>query len=277
MGSPAPRPRTQPPRAAAPARAGWHATELIVEEAARACAERFGPELRALVLTGSLAREEGTFAADDAGLRLLGDAEFLLVFPDRTRLPPPPAVAELARVVEERLERRGLRGIIGLSPCLPAYLRGLGAQIFAFELRTCGRVVAGDRDVLSLVPCFPAGEIEPADAWMLLCNRMVEQLGALAEEADGAPAAGAGLRYHTAKLWLDMATSFLVFAGAYAPTYQGRAAHLSALAARPAPAFDAPLDLPRFAARVQACTRFKLGTGTLADRDEVGPWREAAA
>jgi hypothetical protein len=231
--------------------------------------------LRAVVLTGSLARDEGTFARRGPELVLLGDAEFLLVFHERTSLPGPDVVAEVVRALEDGLGEQGVRGTIGLSPCHARYLRAMGPQIFAYELRECGRVVWGDPGVLALVPPLAAADIDRADAWMLLCNRLVEQLGALARSDRAQGVLDPALRYHTAKLWLDMATSFLVFTGGYAPTYRGRAESLSALAARPAAGSDAPLDLPRFASRVRDWTRFKLGAAPCAELEETGSWHEA--
>jgi hypothetical protein len=251
------------PAPAPPAAQEAAAPRAIVVETVRACAGRFGHGLRAVVLTGSLARDEGTFARVGDRLLLLGDAEFLLVFHDGAPLPAPAETADLTRSVERALRGRGLDGKIGLSTVRGRFLRGLGRQIFAHELRACGRVVWGDRGVLALVPAVGAGEIDPADAWTLLCNRLVEQLAALAEPRGP---------YPTVKLWLDMATSFLVFAGACAPTYGARAAHLAALAATPGAARDAPIDLGVFARRVERCTRFKTGAISGAELGDALSW-----
>ena len=45
--------------------------------------------LRAVVLTGSLARGEGTWLHDGSRVRLAGDADFLCVFDDHAALPRP--------------------------------------------------------------------------------------------------------------------------------------------------------------------------------------------
>jgi hypothetical protein len=63
------------------------------------------------------------------------------------------------------------------------------------------------------------------------------------------------------KLYLDMATSLLVFAGAYAPTYRQRADALRALAGGADRASDWPFPLDEFADRVACATRVKLGGG----------------
>ena len=48
----------------------------IGTETARLCAERYGVHLRAVVLTGSLARDEATWRTDGIKWSALGDAEF---------------------------------------------------------------------------------------------------------------------------------------------------------------------------------------------------------
>ena len=59
----------------------------IDEQVAAACASRYGNDLRAVVVTGSLARDEVTAREDQGRRRLLGDAEFLLIFHETARLP----------------------------------------------------------------------------------------------------------------------------------------------------------------------------------------------
>ncbi len=43
------------------------------------CVQRFGSGLRAVILTGSLARGEGTLSSDGTPGKLASDAEFILV------------------------------------------------------------------------------------------------------------------------------------------------------------------------------------------------------
>ena len=63
-------------------------------------------------------------------------------------------------------------------------------------------------------------------------------------------------RYRAMKLWLDMATSYLLFERQYVPTYRGRAARLRELAAEPSTI--APIPLRSFARMVALATRCKL-------------------
>jgi hypothetical protein len=213
----------------------------------------FPRRLRAIVLTGSLARGEGTWMRDGARSRLAGDAELLMVFEDGAP-PAPGRIDRLKRDIEARLATAGVEASIVLSPVDPAYLRRLRPHIFACELAADGKVVWGDARVLSLIPIFAASEIPLEDGFRLLLNRMIELLEAVCELEAGAPITER-VRYRALKLALDMGTSLLLFERRYEPTYRGRAARVADLAAASP---RSPLPLARFAERVAAATRYKL-------------------
>ncbi|HEX9868067.1 MAG TPA: hypothetical protein VGC99_05630 [Candidatus Tectomicrobia bacterium] len=230
----------------------------ICEQTTRRCLEHFGGTLRAIILTGSLARDEATFVEEGNGWSLLGDVEFVLIFDEGAPLPPVPGIDLLREKIEEGLLQQNIRGHVSLSAVYPAFLRRLRPRIFAYELRTCGQVVWGDRQILFLIPIFSPSDIPLEDAWRLLCNRMVELLE-VADELAGTPATLSWrVYYRTVKLYLDMATSYLVFVGAYEPTYRGRAEKLYLLADSATPGDALPFPLADFAERVIACTQAKL-------------------
>ena len=256
----------------------------ICEETTRLCAQQHGDLLRAIVLTGSLARDEATFVEEKEGRTLLGDAEFFLIFDERAALPPASDLDTLGRGIKDNLLRRGMRCHVTLSAVHPAYLRKLQPHIFAYELKVSGQVVWGESQVLSLIPQFLPPDIPLEDAWRLLCNRMIEQLELADELAGGSKALSPNLHYRIVKLFLDMATSFLLFVGAYAPTYRERAEKLKLLAdSGPDDAY--PFSVRDFAERVAACTQFKLtGTGQSSVSATLGEdgaglvfWEEAIA
>src|ERR1035441_7202669 len=56
-----------------------HATNVICSTMAALCREQVGSNLRALVLTGSLARDEASVQLREGEVHVLGDADFLLV------------------------------------------------------------------------------------------------------------------------------------------------------------------------------------------------------
>lgn len=90
----------------------------------------------------------------------------------------------------------------------------------------------------------------------MLANRMIELLEAL-EAAPGKA------HYCAIKLYLDMATSYLVFVGRYMPTYRGRERELLEMREDSGACAAAPFDLQAFASTVSACTGFKLQTQPL--------------
>ncbi|MGC1809669.1 MAG: hypothetical protein WA721_06975 [Candidatus Binataceae bacterium] len=228
-----------------------HIADTIAELSTAA----FPDGLRSVVLTGSLARGEGTWIREDACVRLAGDADVFAIFDGRAALPSAECVTQLQNLIEDRLRREGVEAHIGLSPVRSDYLRRLQPNIFSYELTTHAKVVWGDQNILKLAPAFTAADIPLEDGVRLLMNRMIELLEAVCEvdpPVTNAPA----VRYRAIKLQLDMATSYLLFQRNYVPTYRGRAARLSELAAEPSN--TAPIPLPRFAKTVLEATRCKL-------------------
>jgi hypothetical protein len=230
----------------------------ICEKAVTRCVLAFGASLRALVLTGSLARGEETVEQQPTLSRVLGDAEFLLVFQENAILPSRASIQELRQDLEQALEHDQIRCKVDLSAVHPIYLQRLPEHIFSYELRNRGRVLWGDFSILSDIPAFSAQDILQEDAWRILCNRLIELLEEPQDFLGECGACADGLVYRTAKLYLDLATSFLVFAGAYAPSYREREKNLRLLAQRSRTQNAWPFELADFSARVTACTAWKL-------------------
>lgn len=233
---------------------------VVGERTAELCARDYARRLRAVVLTGSLARDEATWVREAGGRRLLGDAEFLLVFEQRAALPPQPAFDSLAQEIQGALGRDGILARVQLAPVYPRYFRRLRPHIFAYELRACGWVVWGDFSILSLIPALSVADIPLEDAWRLLANRMIEQLEAAAGIEKCTGSLPEGLRYRTVKLYLDMATSLLVFAGAYAPAYRERQRRLRILASAAETDESWPFPLKTFAQQVDVAADLKLNS-----------------
>ena len=221
--------------------------------------------LRAVVLTGSLARGEGTWLQDGSRVRLAGDADVFVIFDDRAALPPPERIERLERAARDRLAAAGIDAHVGIGAVRASYLCRLRPNIFSYELITHGKVVCGDSHVLKLAPAFAASQIPLDDGFRLLMNRMIELLAA-ACELDAPHASASAVRYHVMKMWLDMATSYLLFERRYVPTYRGRAARLRDLAGEPSALGPIPLD--RFAQTVALATRCKLGESGILEMRE---------
>jgi len=249
--------------------------DVICEETARLGVRLYHDRLRAVVLTGSLARNEGTFVKDEQGLRLLGDAEVMLVFDERVALPSANALAVIREKIKERIRRRGVHAAVTLAAVGPNYLRRLPPSIFAYELRACGETVAGDPTVLGLIPSFTAADIPSEDAWRMLANRLAEQLESVDELLGGRSTLSPEAHYRTVKLYLDMATSFLVFVGDYAPTYAERARNLVRLAESAGGTTSWPFPLGPFADDVASWTAWKVSASSLVVDAERVFWERA--
>lgn len=202
----------------------------ILQEITSQCTNFFGKNLQSIVLTGSMSRGEATLVEDPAGWTMLGDVESVLVVDGQVPLPAHAEVIQLRRLIEAKLREERILVHVGLTAWHPRHLRKMSPNIFAHELRTCGKVLWGQEEILSLIPSFEASEIPLEDAWRMLCHRMIEVL----EFAEALPSARVfsnhPLHYRIVKLYLDMATSLLLFSGAYVPSYQGRADRLESLA-----------------------------------------------
>lgn len=245
--------------------------ELIGRGVALCCERQWGSGLQALFLTGSLARGEATLSREGRCCRVIGDAEFLAIFYAKTGLPSRPALDEVAMAAEFWLQARGCRCAVTISAAHPRYLRRLPPHIFGYELRRWGRAVLGDAAILSLIPACDPRALPAEDAWGLLSNRIVEHLGQLAACAWTGHTLPPDLAYSTVKLGVDMATSYLVFAGAYAPSYRERATRLAAMAGA-GPRLRAPVPLSALSRLVTQCTDLKLGRADLTGLD-WGFWR----
>jgi hypothetical protein len=230
--------------------------KAICDATAAVCTGSFGATLHAIVLTGSLARNEATMVREPVCWRLLGDADFLVVFRGHARHPATPELERLAASIENRLSAVGIVAHIGLGAVDDSYFTKLPPHSFTYELKACGQVVAGDRNLLSRIPGYRPEQLSREDAWRTVSNRMIELLGCF--EGLGFPSEEISpeLEYATVKLYLDMATSYLIFAGGYEPTYAGRNRRLRALAE--GPTASAPFSLQEFSEHVSRSTEWKI-------------------
>lgn len=205
------------------------------------CQAAWRGQLRAMIATGSLARGETLWQQQAGQRQLVGDAEFIAI----CRPPLPDNHVRLSRKIEAHLRERGLGAKIEIQPATAGYLKRLGGEIFSHELRTRGRVLTGDARVLDLIPATP---VTREDAWRLLAHRLLEWIEVKTQKAEPAV-----LGYALAKLYADMATSFLVFAEGYAPSYRERQQALRQWAAQ------GPREWQAWAERADRAISCKLG------------------
>jgi hypothetical protein len=230
----------------------------ICDSALRECEEAFRDRLRAVISTGSVARDEASFLRRENSFVVCGDAEFLVVFKKNAALPATAALGDVRRRIEKNLLQRNIQCKIDLSAVHMGYFQHLPAHIFTYELKHCGRIIAGDERILQTIPDYSPGDLSREDAWRLLCNRLVEILECADELSREDKQPSSVLRYKIVKLYLDMAASFLVYVGAFVPTYRERCEALMHLAAGKPMVTEYPFDLSSFAEIVADCTEQKL-------------------
>jgi len=247
----------------------------ICDSAHRECTHAFRNQLRALISTGSLARDEASFLRKGNSWAVCGDAEFMIVFEKNAALPAIATLGEIRRRIENDLLQQNIQCKIDLSAVHPSYFPRLPAHIFTYELKNCGQVIWGDDRILQLIPDWSIEGLSREDAWRLLSNRMIEQLAFIEDLSNTIAELTPRLHYATIKLYLDMATSYLVFARAYEPTYRGRAARLRIIAEEASPDGNAPFPLKDFSERVTKCLAWKLSGGGVSSDLRPEFWQEA--
>jgi len=229
--------------------------ETICSEIVLSCTREFGATLQAIVLTGSLARDEATAVFKRDLAFFSSDADCLLVFP-ATIEPSTERLARLSTEIEKRLFTAGIEVAIGLAAVAPTYFDELPAHSYTYELRNSGRVLWGEAGLLSHIPYYTVAQLSKEDAWRTLSNRIIETLMCVGNPECESRRFSAETEYAVTKLYLDMATSYLIFIGEYEPTYAARARRLAELAARNAG--EAPFVLATFSSRVSSATDCKL-------------------
>ena len=248
---------------------------LVCECTRNECVNSLGDKLKAIVLTGSMAREEESFVRKDDSWELFGDAEFMLVLEKNAAPPPAAALSAIRQRIENDLRQHKIQCAIDLSAVRPSYFRQLPPHIFSYELKHCGQVIRGDGRILDWIPDWPVDGLSREDAWRLLCNRMIEVLECAGELTSEENAMSAQLHYRILKLYLDMATSFLVFVRAFTPTYQERRKNLRRLVQERTEAREYPFELGTLADRVDDCTDQKLQVRCNTPCSPDLSWRDA--
>jgi hypothetical protein len=238
----------------------------------RWCFQSLGPSLKAVVLTGSLARNEATWQQTDHCIRFLSDAEFIVIVKDKEEIPSPELVTLICNGAEEELRNHGVLCKLSFGAVHEAFLLNLGETIFGNELLTCGEVIYGDSDIL-LNKVRGAGHVSQEDAWRMLANRTVELLEIVPELLDGEAPLSEAAQYRLIKLYCDMATSILAFKRKFVAGYQARAGKLCDLHAHGLLS-DLPFGADWFVGMVQRCTDYKIshswdGASPFATRDSV--------
>lgn len=225
---------------------------------------------RAVILTGSAARGEETVAVWPDRTECLSDLELLGVVSDSAHLAAAAVRFDgLAARFTTDLRARRIYLQVELTAAPERYFSTLRPHLFGYELKCCGRQLAGTPDYLKQIPDFTAREIPREDAWRLLSNRLVEWL---AFTVDGEALALPRQFYVLVKTYLDLATALSLLSGHYGPTYRERVAHLEAVLGW-ALRRGCPIEGDRLRPAVTTSLRFKLDPRS----DFEWLWRQTSA
>jgi hypothetical protein len=179
-----------------------------------------------LILTGSVARGEGTIVPDrEVRSRWLSDIEFHVVIDgDRSVClrEMDATLDSLQRTIntEPLNRRRGVR--VGFTSIPAGQIARLRPAIFSREMLEHGKLVWGEPERVPVPRWWRDGQrgIPHLDAFRLLGNRIIQQVDArLRWQYDGDAVQAA---YTLSKFWIELATSLSVFLGCYRTSYRDR-------------------------------------------------------
>lgn len=233
-----------------------------------------------VILTGSLARGEASVVLCADGYESLSDMEFLVTLKNPPRsLSPGGELADIEAEVNRAVREKGFCCHVEFTYALHRYFSEAKPSIFSHELRSCGKVVAGSDEPISLMRTYSPEQIPRIDAFNMICNRVIEQLESLKQISLFHDDRTMRIfRYAIVKFYIDMATSILVFVGQYVPGYQQRRDAIRVLD------WNRVKALPRheeLVGKIDAWTEVKLAP-TLQDlrydddAEALAEWRELA-
>ena len=174
-------------------------TTETIDKYAEIIANKLGNNLEALILVGSFARGEGLTYQNNGKLELISDIEFWAVV--KNLLSP------------KSIGMEGERVTIGFTT--RKHLAKLKPYIFTVEAKKFGKVLWGDKSVLGLIPSYSFEDIEPADGFILLNNRIVEQLILFNKIQNN----GSVQQYDFDKGYIQLVNSYLAFNKRYRSLY----------------------------------------------------------
>jgi predicted nucleotidyltransferase len=130
-----------------------------------------------LMLTGSLARGEGTVWRGEGGPVALSDIDFAAVLPDESAHARAARVAPaLTRALARRLGERGLVGGVDVGVYTRQRLARQQRRPGTLEARRSAIVLRGEESLRASYPAFEEHAIPPDEALVLLENRGAELL-----------------------------------------------------------------------------------------------------
>ena len=155
-------------------------THEIVNSAIDLCKkhilENYADKIEALVLIGSFSRGEGIVVnrPDDKEVVFISDIEFMIILK--------PGEFNYARnflnaeQIQEKLKASGFNVDISFGATTRKHLKKYKPCIFTIEMKKFGKVLWGNMVILDNIPDYSEQDIPALDGFILLNNRIVEQL-----------------------------------------------------------------------------------------------------
>lgn len=173
-----------------------------------------------LILTGSASRGEATIVQHDNRFVWMSDVECLVPIAHKRDLPEArQRLTAVTKAIDAEMADCGHDVEVELTPAPTAYFVGLDPHLFSVELKHFGRQIFGDQEYLGLIPNLDPNAIRPEEAWRLLSNRLVEDLGRRVGQRQGRTI---DRIYGDVKLAIDLLTAFSILSNCYAPSYRER-------------------------------------------------------
>jgi predicted nucleotidyltransferase len=267
-------------------RAWWHdRSRAFLSECARLVASRVGDDAsEAVFLCGSFAADDESVVLETDPPVLLSDVDLVVIVKSlETLLEWGGRRAELGAACEDLWRDIRFSGRVDVGVMLARDLGAMPARPGVYDMRSRGRVLAGDPTILDRIPAYAPADITAREAVVLVENRGVSLLDARPGTRRGGEAEPYSFLYRIARVYTDIAAATLSIAGAYVPGYAARAALVRKMARAgsgdpvPGLAGGALVD------RIERWTAFKLEPSLAAagaDREARAfdaMWGEAAA
>ncbi len=202
---------------------------IFLGECGELIADTVGREnVRAIVLGGSFALGEGTISFESGSPIFLSDIDLLVIVDLPEMLFRVLSIkTELSGACEGLIPEARFIGHVEVGAVTAKELSFLPRSPGVYDIRHFGRVLYGNGEVLRDLPDFGAGELDRAEAVILLENRMASLLGYWPGGSPDSDAQLYGFLYQVARVYTDIVTAVLCATGFYLPGYCERWCFLS--------------------------------------------------
>ncbi|MBN2119580.1 MAG: hypothetical protein JW734_00815 [Candidatus Omnitrophica bacterium] len=251
--------------------------------------------LDSLVLIGSFSRGEGVVWGNNGELCFLSDVEFVGVSKTAEFKRLKTEARRIEEEIKNNMAKEGIDIKVNLGFTTRNHLKRFNNWIYPLEIKRFGKVVWGDEKTLSYIPDFTYEDIEPQDGFILLNNRIVEQLILLnkirgsscvthfgntqcpsadnIKLVEGRNAKCGINRYEIDKGYIQIANSILAFEGRYRSFYEEKIRELMELFADTPGLLKENSGLLRKVKQVLACF-YNSDFQALKEKEALREWKE---